>query len=160
MKYVLDTTALFNAKDFPIDFEVIVPQGVLDELMTWGLTDRVRMLVGVRIQIHMPTNESVKRVKEAAEKTGDVDRLSPTDIDVLALALDLKAPLISDDYSIQNTAKILSINCMPMDKKGIKKVFYWKYICIGCGRVYDRKLVDCPICGQELKPKKYKSSDL
>lgn len=160
MKYVLDTTALFNSKDFPIDFEIIIPQGVLDELMMWGLTERVRMLVGVRIQINMPTIESVKHVKEAAKKTGDIDRLSPTDIEVLALALDLEAPLISDDYSIQNTAKILSINCMPMDQKGIKKIFYWKYVCRGCGREYERRLDDCPICGQELKPKKYKSSDL
>lgn len=157
MRYVLDTTALFNAKDFPLDFEIIIPQGVLDELMSWGLSDRVKILLGVRIQIFSPGEESRKKVRSAAEKTGDIDRLSPVDVEVLSLAIEMAAPLVSDDYSIQNVAKILGIECLPMEQQGIKKVFYWKYRCRGCGKEYDRKVKECGICGQELKAFRHKS---
>ncbi|MDH4123085.1 MAG: hypothetical protein OEV21_03260 [Thermoplasmata archaeon] len=158
--HVLDTTALFNAKDFPVDFEIIVPQGVLDELMAWGLNDRVRLLVGVRIFVEAPGKDSVEKVKQFAEKTGDIDRLSPTDIDVIALALEKSVPLISDDYSIGNTAKILGLKCIPMETRGIKKIYYWKYVCRGCGKEYDRDMGECIICGKELLPKRYKSEDI
>lgn len=157
MRYVLDTTALFNAKDFPPDFEIIVPQGVLDELASWDLSDRVMNLLGVRIQVFSPGTKSRAKIREAAEKTGDIDRLSPVDMDVLALSVEMNSPLISDDYSIQNVAKVLDIKCLPMEQHGIKKVFYWKYKCRGCGKEYDRKIKECQICGKELKPFRYKS---
>lgn len=160
MRYVLDTTALFNAKDFPIDFEISVPQGVLDELISWGLSERVRMLVGVRIHVLMPSKDSIDKVGTAAEKTGDIDRLSPTDIQVLALALELSAPLISDDYSIQNVAKSLGVNCLPMETRGIKRIYYWKYVCRGCGKEYDRRLPECDVCGKDLVPRKYRAEEL
>jgi len=157
MRYVLDTTALFNAKDFPPDFEIIVPQGVLDELSTWDLSDRVMNLLGVRIQVFSAGAESRAKIRQAAEKTGDIDRLSPIDMEVLALAVEMDSPLISDDYSIQNIAKVLDIKCLPMEQHGIKKVFYWKYKCRGCGKEYDRKIKECQICGKELRPFRYKS---
>jgi len=157
MRYVLDTTALFNAKDFPPDFEIIVPQGVLDELTSWDLSDRVMNLLGVRIQVFSPGTKSRAKIREAAEKTGDIGRLSPIDMEVLALAVEMNSPLISDDYSIQNVAKVLGIKCLPMEQQGIKKVFYWKYKCCGCGKEYDRHIKECQICGKELKPFRYKS---
>ena len=157
MRYVLDTTALFNAKDFPADFEIIVPQGVLDELVSWDLSDRVTNLLGVRIHVFSSGTESKAKVREVAEKTGDIGRLSPIDMDVLALAVEMKAPLISDDYSIQNVAKVLGIKCISMEQRGIKKVYYWKYKCRGCGKEYDRHIKECLICGKELRPFKYKS---
>jgi UPF0271 protein len=157
MRYVLDTTALFNAKDFPPDFEIIVPQGVLDELESWDLSDRVMNLLGVRIHVFSSSPESKTKIREAAEKTGDIDRLSPIDMEVLALAVEMDSPLISDDYSIQNIAKVLGIKCLPMEQHGIKKVFYWKYKCRGCGKEYDRKIKECQICGKELRPFRYKS---
>ncbi|MEM4264943.1 MAG: nucleic acid-binding protein [Thermoplasmata archaeon] len=160
MRYVLDTTALFNAKDFPIDFEISVPQGVLDELINWGMSERVRMLVGVRIHVESPTRNAIDRVEKAAERTGDIDRLSPTDVQVLALALDLQTPLISDDYSIQNVASSLGIECLPMETRGIKKIYFWKYACRGCGKEFDRRLSECDVCGKELVPRKYKAEEL
>jgi len=157
LRYVLDTTALFNSKDFPLDFEIVIPQGVLDELISWGLSDRVKMLLGVRIQVFSSGPASKAKVREAAEKTGDIDRLSPVDLEVLALAVEMKTPLISDDYSVQNVSNILGIECIAMEQRGIKKVFYWKYKCRGCGKEYDRKIKECQICGKQLKPFRYKS---
>jgi UPF0271 protein len=160
VRYVLDTTALFNAKDFPIDFEILIPQGVLDELIGWGMSERISMLVGVRIHVRSPSKSAVAEVMRAAEKTGDVDRLSPTDIQVLALALELGAPMISDDYSIQNVARSLRITCLPMETQGIKKIYYWKYVCRGCGKEYERRVSECDVCGKELIPRKYRVEDL
>lgn len=151
---------MFNAKDFPIDFEISVPQGVLDELISWGLSERVRMLVGVRIHLGTPSKDAIDKVGTMAEKTGDIDRLSPTDIQVLALALELGAPLISDDYSIQNVAMSLAIKCLPMETRGIKRIYCWKYVCRGCGKEYDRRISECVICGKEIIPRRYKSEEL
>jgi UPF0271 protein len=159
MKYVLDTTALFNAKDFPLDFEISVPQGVLDELIAWGLSDRIKILLGVRIHIQSPSDASRSKVKSAAELTGDIGRLSPTDIEVLSLSLELGTPLISDDYSIQNVANKMGIQCLPMEQRGIKKVFFWKYRCTGCGKEYERDIGECLICGHRLKSFKYRSEE-
>ena len=157
MRYVLDTTALFNAKDFPPEYEIIVPQGVLDELESWDLSERVMNLLGVRIHVFSASAGSRAKIREAAEKTGDIGRLSPTDMEVLALAIEMKAPLISDDYSIQNIAKLLDIKCIPMEQHGIKKIYYWKFKCLGCGKEYDRHINECQICGKELRPFRYKS---
>jgi len=118
------------------------------------------MLVGVRIHVEYPSKEGIAKVKSTAEKTGDIDRLSPTDLEVLALAVDLRATLITDDYSIQNTANTLGLNCIPMETRGIKKIYYWKYVCRGCGKEYERRLKDCSICGNELIAKKYKTAEL
>ncbi len=159
MKYVLDTTALFNAKDFPLDFEIIIPQGVLNELMAWGLSDRIKILLGVRIHIQSASDASRRKVKEAAEVTGDIDRLSPTDIEVLSLAVELGVPLISDDYSIQNVSNRMGIQHIPMEQRGIRKVFFWKYRCAGCGKEYERDIGECTVCGHKLKSFKYRSEE-
>lgn len=160
MRYVLDTTALFNAKDFPTDFEISVPQGVLDELVAWGLGERIRMLLGTRIKVESPSKAALEKIKAEAQKTGDLDRLSQTDIQVLALALEIGAPLISDDYSIQNVASSIGLKCMPMETKGISRIYFWQYVCRGCGKEFERHRSECDICGKELVPRRYRSERL
>lgn len=159
MRYVLDSTALFNAKDFPADFEIVVPQGVIDELNRHELSERVSLLLGTRISLFSPSEESRKKVESASNETGDIDRLSSTDIDVISLALELGTPIISDDYSIQNVSEILGIQCIPMEESGIKKIYFWKYRCRGCGKEYSRKQQQCDVCGQELKSFRHKSRE-
>lgn len=160
MKYVVDTTALFNARDLPPDFEIIVPQGVLDELVSWGLSDRVQMLLGTKIHLHAPSDASREKIRSASHETGDIDRLSQTDTDVLALALELDAIIISDDYSIQNVSELLGIHCIPMEESGIKRLYFWKYRCMGCGKEFERRLRECDVCGQVLKPFRHRSEDI
>lgn len=157
MRYVLDTTALFNAKDFPIDFEISVPQEVLDELVAWGLGERVRMLLGTRIKVESPSKAVIEKIKAEAQKTGDLDRLSQTDIQVLALAFEIGVPLISDDYSVQNVASSIGLKCMPMETRGISQIYYWHYVCRGCGKEFERRRSECDVCGKELVPKRYRS---
>ena len=47
----------------------------------------------------------IARAKECAAQSGDLPRLSDVDLEVLALALGLKLPLVTDDYRLQNTMK-------------------------------------------------------
>ena len=47
----------------------------------------------------------LKNAREIAAKSGDLPRLSDVDLDILALALGLDLPLITDDYRLQNTMK-------------------------------------------------------
>ena len=70
---------------------------------------------------------------------------------VIALAIDLNGTIWTDDYSIQNVARILGIGFKPVGMEGIKKVVKWNYKCTGCGKWYKDNQPDCPICGSALK---------
>jgi len=157
IKIILDTTALFNGRDFPEDFEIIVPDGVIEELIRWGLGERVETLLGTRIRRFAPSAESREKVRSISSDTGDIDRLSPTDIDVLALAIELDAPIISDDYSIQNVCRMMNIRCISLEESGIRRIFFWKFRCAGCGKTFERRERECDVCGHELRPFRYRS---
>ena len=133
MKVVLDTSALFGLEQIPIGWEAYVTEGVLAELEKYN--DRRAENLLPTIKVSQATSSSLSKVKEAARGTGDSSRLSRTDLDVLALALELKAAVATDDYSIQNLASVLGIEFLPMSMKGITKVVRWNYLCTGCGKV-------------------------
>jgi endoribonuclease Nob1 len=106
--------------------------------------------------VKQPSSASLNRVRESASLTGDLDRLSNADKELLALAYDLGASVLSDDYSIQNLARVLGIECMAFGKKPISKTLTWRYRCKGCGRFYDNMQKDCRICGSQVVLKRYK----
>jgi endoribonuclease Nob1 len=149
MDYVLDTSALFSMQDLPFDARCFTTPGVLKELEKYG--DRRTELWGDMLTISEPTSVSLRKVRDASSRTGDSTRLSPTDIEVLALALELKAQVLSDDYSLQNLAAYLGIPFKPVGLKGITDIRRWRWRCTGCGKVFDKELPDCPICGSRLK---------
>ncbi|MDD1770822.1 MAG: nucleic acid-binding protein [Methanomassiliicoccales archaeon] len=148
-RLVLDTSALFSMEDLPQGAEVYVTPSVLEELEKYK--DRRIERWGELLRTSEATKASIKKVKEAAQSTGDIARVSPTDVEVLALAMDLGAMLLTDDYSIQNLAAYLGVPYRPVGLKGIRKVFKWKYKCVGCGRVFDTEMPECPVCGSKLR---------
>ena len=147
MKYVLDTSALFAMQDLPPD--PVTTPGVISELKKYG-DQRLRYWED-RLPVSMPSSGSMKKVKELATETGDDARLSPVDMEVLALAIDLKGIILTDDYSIQNLARVLGLKYKTVGFKGIEEVIHWKYRCRGCGRIFDKNMPDCPICGSQLR---------
>lgn len=149
MKVVLDTSALFGLEQVPPDWEAFVTEGVLAELEKYN--DRRAENLLPMIKVSQPTSASLARVREAAKGTGDASRLSRTDTDLLALALELGAAVATDDYSMQNLASVLGIRFMPMNMKGITKVVRWNYLCTGCGKVFKEPQPDCPVCGSPLR---------
>jgi len=108
-----------------------------------------------------------KEVKEASKKVGDARYLSEADVEVLALALELKSagldPLIvTDDYSIQNVANQVGVNFASLMTYGIRLRFNWILYCPACHRKYpsDYKFNFCEVCGTEIKRKPLKKSPL
>ena len=148
MVIVLDSSALFSMEDLP-DGDCVCPPGVIDELRKYK--DRRLDLWGDMLRVSDCSPESMEKVKEEARKSGDLGRLSPVDLTVIALGFDLDGIVYSDDYSIENVCTRLGIQYRPVGTGGIKKVEKWNYQCIGCKKWYKEKMDECPICGSPMK---------
>ncbi|WP_456367589.1 type II toxin-antitoxin system VapC family toxin [Thermococcus sp.] len=105
-----------------------------------------------KVRVLEPSRESVETVKDAAKKTGELNELSEADVEVLALAYELKGILLTDDYNLQNIAKTLGIEFRTL-KRGIKRVIRWNYVCIGCGKRFREMPPEgiCPDCGSPVR---------
>ncbi|WP_456366774.1 type II toxin-antitoxin system VapC family toxin [Thermococcus sp.] len=105
-----------------------------------------------KIRVLVPSRESVEAVKDAARKTGELGELSDADIEVLALAYELKGVLFTDDYNLQNIARTLGLEFKTL-KRGIRRVIRWNYVCIGCGKRFKEMPPGgvCPDCGSPVR---------
>ena len=153
---VLDSSAFFSMDGLPQEGHVC-PPGVIRELERYK--DPRLELWGDMINVMDCSQGSLNKVREAAARTGDIGRLSPVDLTVLALAVDVGGTIWSDDYSIQNVASVMGIGFRAVGMKGIKKTFRWKYRCVGCGKRYNESMPDCPICGSQLKSCRRRSGE-
>ncbi|ODS41888.1 MAG: hypothetical protein MSIBF_00555 [Candidatus Altiarchaeales archaeon IMC4] len=99
------------------------------------------------LSISDPTEKYTSSVAKAAKDTGDIESLSMTDIRLLALALEKKAMLLTDDYAIQNVAKKLNVPFVSVAKEGITKDIQWVWLCRGCGKKYPNAIRSCGVCG-------------
>ena len=109
-----------------------------------------------RLMICDPEHQFVITANNAAKKSGDIPNLSDEDISIIALSLQLKAELVTDDFAISNVAKNLSIKVIPVMTSGIKNVVIWKYYCSGCETNFS-EVTECPRCGNKLKRKPMKN---
>ncbi len=146
---VLDASALLTGRQFP--GELVTVSGVLRELQRHGMTPQLEAILETQVRVLDPARASRDRVAAAAEGTGDAARLSPTDRDLLALALDVGGTLVTDDYSIQNLCRVLTIPYEPVLMPGIRETWRWSYRCTGCGRTWPEWHGECPTCGSALK---------
>jgi len=149
MKSVLDSSAFFTAASFT--GELYTTSSVISELRDLSSKARFDILRETGLQVMDPDRESVIRVREIAVKRGEAEGLSPTDIEVLALALQLQACIMSDDYALQNVARSMSIIVLPIRQKGAKNI-RWKFRCSGCGRYYTEP-GECKVCGAIIQRK-------
>ena len=147
---ILDTSAILSGKYDLTSNGIFVPYSVLDEIRK-GKIGRLVSLSTDTIKVIEPDPKYLEKVRNAAVLTGDIDRMSNTDIDAVALALQLSGILVTDDYSMQNTAVALGVEVSPASMKKIGKIIKWAYKCTGCGRIYTKKIPSCPICGHELR---------
>jgi len=158
-KYVLDTSAILSGKSLNlIDIKIVTTSSVSNELSPGGQDyQNFQYLKEKGLDILTPSKVSIKKVKKFSLKTGDINRLSDTDIEILALALELKEKnnfniaILTDDYSIQNIADSLDLKYENINQAGITKRFKWVYRCRGCGRIFKDSKKICPICGTETR---------
>ncbi|MDK2854314.1 MAG: endoribonuclease Nob1 [Thermococcaceae archaeon] len=98
----------------------------------------------------------LKRLK-TRNQTGELGELSEADIEILALAYELKGEIFTDDYNLQNIATFMGLRFRTL-KRGIKKIIKWRYVCIGCGKKFETQPPEniCPDCGSKVRllPKK------
>ena len=154
MKYVLDTSAILSGKDLPTDWELFSSPKVVLEIQHGKMRRRLDFLLESGLKILSPSDEYISEITQAAKKTGDIDRVSATDIEILSLAKELDAVLLSDDYSIQNLASVLNVDFLGVAQNGITETIKWRIRCKGCGRYWEKMHPECPVCGSDLKTSK------
>ena len=149
MRYVLDSSALLSGREF--EGELYVVPGVFDELRKFGITPQLQMFLDAKVRVLTPGKASTAKIGVRTRETGDDKRLSPVDVDLLSLASELRATLVTDDYSIQNVAKSLGIPYMAVMVPPIKEEIHWKYRCTGCRKTWPEWHDACPVCGAALR---------
>ena len=142
--HVIDSTVVFQRK---IHGKAVTIPEVVDEIKD----EDSKLYFSLRsVRVERASRKNTERVLEMARKTGDIYRLSKTDIRLIARSLDeieqgAETFLVTDDYSIQNVARLFGIKIETVTQPGISKAFKWVKVCRGCGR----EVVDdvCPVCG-------------
>jgi UPF0271 protein len=163
---VLDTSAFIGGLDpFTLREEQVAPPMVEEEVKRNNMT-LLRFATATesgKLKILEPSQVFLNQVKDCASSVGDSHFLSSTDLQVLALALEIKnrgdtPQIITDDYSIQNVATKLRLTFVSLTTFGIKRVLSWIRYCPACHRTYaaDSKTRECTICGTgpKRKPKR------
>ena len=160
---VLDTSALvMGLNPSALNLPSYSVTSVLDELTpnTLPHTRFVTSQDSGHLTLEKPTLSSMKTVQETSSRVGDAVVLSRVDIEVLALALDLKKnglspAIVSDDYAIQNVSETLGMEHASLATFGIAQKFDWIYYCPACFRRYTTEDADqtCRVCGTPLKRK-------
>ncbi|MEM1579222.1 MAG: NOB1 family endonuclease [Archaeoglobaceae archaeon] len=145
--YVLDTSAIFQRKAV---YEQMV---TVPEVVAEIIDENSALYFSVKnLRVEEASKKNLEFVKKVSLETGDIYRLSETDLKVLAKAIDEKEKgnevvVVTDDYSIQNLAMKLEIEFEEVVKNKIAKGFKWAKVCRGCGRKVDANI--CPVCGSE-----------
>ncbi len=159
---VCDTSVLLAGGDprsGPQDTAYITP-GVVAEVRRLDERERLETLRETGLEVRAPAAEALERVEQAARATGDNERLSGPDKELVALALELGAELLTDDRSMQNVARQLAVAYRGFAQAEIQGLWHWKstWRCKGCGKVHDKEPLrrECAICGHAVVKKQWR----
>jgi len=159
----LDTSAFVAGFDpFSISEEQYTVPAVKKEILGSSII-RVRFKTAIesrKLKVRTPKKIFMNKVKASAKLVGDAFLLSEADLQVLALALELKTmgrspSIVTDDYSIQNVANQMGVDFTSLATFGIRFRLQWIRYCPACHKRYpaDYKHNRCEVCGTELKRK-------
>ena len=161
--YVLDASAFINGFQLTSDNNFTVPE-ITAEIKDFesrlkfdaALDDGLLTIEDIPEQYTMCVNDIIY-------ESGDILRLSLPDKKLIALAYMLSSKgenvkVITDDYTIQNTLKIMNIPFSGVITEGIKGIYNWKKVCEGCKKEFpeDYPYDDCEICGSKIFKKRIK----
>ena len=113
------------------------------------------LLDQLEINILTPDNDDLKRIENLAKATGDINGLSPVDLDVLALAMSIDGGIATDDHRVQNVAESAGIYWIPVIGEGISEKWDLIIKCRGCGKIWPSEMDivsrECDDCGSEIR---------
>lgn len=161
--YILDASAFINGFQLESFNNFTVPE-ITAEIKDFESRLAFDMAIDEgRLVIMDVPSVYISRVNDIISESGDILRLSQPDKKLIALALmmsseDKNVKVISDDYTIQNTLKIMNIPFSGIITEGIKEIYNWRKVCEGCKREYpeDYPFDDCEICGSKIFKKRIK----
>lgn len=161
--YVLDASAFINGFKMDSNNNFTVPEITaeikdFESRLTFDMAIDEGMLV-----IQDVSTKYISCVNNIISESGDILRLSLPDKKLIALAYMLTEEgrdvrVITDDYTIQNTLKIMDIPYSGIITEGIKGIYNWKKVCEGCKKEFDEEYPfdDCEICGSKIYKKRIK----
>ena len=161
--YVLDASAFINGFKLISKNNFTVPE-ISSEIKDFKsrLTFDMALEEGKLIIQDVPS-KYISSVNDIISDSGDILRLSMPDKKLISLAYMFhqegkNVKVISDDYTIQNTLKIMEIPYSGVITDGIKGIYNWKKVCEGCKKEYDEDYPfdDCEICGSKIFKKRIK----
>lgn len=157
--YVLDAGVLFsNWSQKIVTGQFLTTPSVLVEIANRPSRQRADLMRALeKLREEQPSQESVSRVTSAARDSGDLQVLSKTDIELVALAFEKSTTgsdvaIVSTDLAVLNTASHLEIAVIDPERRFRKRI-RWKMKCPGCGHVSSRigGNTECPVCGTEMR---------
>ncbi|WP_420544845.1 NOB1 family endonuclease [Nitrosopumilus sp.] len=158
---ILDASAFYAGIPFRSNNEFHTTSLVYDEIKHIKKNHNAlgTLLETNRLKIREPTIEAIKSATNAAKNSGDFTQLSKQDISIIALAIEMKGEIITDDFAISNVSESLKLKISPIMTKGIEDVGKWIHYCPGC-RTNHTNVKECPMCGTVLKRKLIKKKSL
>lgn len=161
--YVLDASAFINGFKIISSNNFTVPE-ISAEIKDFKSKLNFDMAIeDGKLSIQDVPSEYISSVNDIISDSGDILRLSLPDKKLISLAYMLheqgeNVKVISDDYTIQNTLKIMNIPYSGVITEGIKGIYNWKKVCEGCKKEYDDSYPfdDCEICGSKIYKKRIK----
>jgi len=165
---VLDTNIFLLGIDFNvINGQLYTVPGILDEIKVDRYIEKNRNILN-RIEYALsskklilvnPKKKYIEEVRKKAQKTGDLNVLSETDLNLIALTLELekikekKVILYTNDYSMENVCSELNLEFSPIIKEGIKEKRNYEIYCPYCQEIYPTEDLGkkCERCGSKLK---------
>jgi UPF0271 protein len=151
MPIVLDSSAILNAHALHFDFECYTVPEVIAEARDIRSRSSIQYAADSGLlKVRAPLLNTLLETIEKAKKTGDFEKLSGTDLKILALAKQLNAEIWTDDYAIQNVAHFLHLKYKPVAMKPMKRPIAWRKKCPNCGKIYDVSETRCEVCDEKL----------
>lgn len=161
--YILDASAFINGFKMISDNNYTVPE-ITEEIKDFESRLMFDMaLEEGKVIVQDVPSKWISCVNDIISESGDILRLSLPDKKLISLAYMLReegksVKVVSDDYTIQNTLKIMGIPFSGILTEGIKGIYNWKKVCEGCKKEYpdDYPFDDCEICGSKIFKKRIK----
>ncbi|MHA1148162.1 MAG: NOB1 family endonuclease [Promethearchaeota archaeon] len=163
---VFDTNIFLLGIDFSVlPFKKIITSSkVIEEIKEGDKNRNIIHKVQAALEsqslfLRTPSPDTIKKIKNESKKTGDLKALSLTDVELIALMVELiqseshKVLLFTNDFSMQNLCSELKIPFSPLIREGIKKKIIWEVYCPYCKDTFPPEYLNsiCENCHSKLK---------